>query len=93
MLNDAGMYVDMVTPFHELTLMKVREIVRRTGRPARTVSVATGLGKPTRTMRWHLKRMEALGLLARPKGIRSGWAVPDDRWGRRFGVVADPVLH
>ena len=68
-----------MTAFHELTLQKIREIERRTGKPARTLCVAVHLGKKERTMRWHLQKLERMGLIGRPWGNRSGWAVNGGR--------------
>ncbi|QPC83766.1 Rrf2 family transcriptional regulator [Phototrophicus methaneseepsis] len=63
------------SPFSELILNRIVEIQHRTGRPVKTTTLSTHLNKPPRTMRWHLRNLEEAGLLARPAGPKSGYAI------------------
>jgi hypothetical protein len=60
--------------FERQVMGMVRWLGRRCGRPARTRLIAELLGRPVRTVRWWLRRMEQQGMVCRPAGPKSGWA-------------------
>lgn len=66
-----------VTPFEARLLERLSQAARRSGgRPVPTKSLAAELGgKDMWSIWYHLKRLEERGLVHRPEGPKSGWAV------------------
>ncbi|QPC82099.1 Rrf2 family transcriptional regulator [Phototrophicus methaneseepsis] len=64
-----------MSPFAELLISQIVEIQHRTGRPARSSTLSNHLNMAPRTIRWHLHNLENAGLLARPAGPKSGYAI------------------
>jgi DNA-binding transcriptional ArsR family regulator len=75
----------------------VRSINRATDKPARTLAIAIRMAASERTVRWHLARLEAMGLVERPDGRCSGWVATVDRfteirWQERVKRLLDTDL-
>lgn len=57
----------------------IEEIQRDTGRPAKTVEIADELDYAPTTIKPDLAHLEHSGIVCRPNGIKSGWALKKDR--------------
>lgn len=66
-----------VTPFEARLLQLIEDITRHNGgSPASTTQIAVELGGKSRfTVYHHLSKLEERGLLCRPQGEKSGWAL------------------
>jgi DNA-binding IscR family transcriptional regulator len=62
------------TPYDNLLLRAIGEVVRHTGAPARTVAVAGRVWLSERQTRRYLVQLERRGLVVR-RGQRGGWWV------------------
>lgn len=66
------MLYENLSPYDKWLLSIVDKVERRTGRPARTVAIATELNKPVRTVCWHLSKLKRAGALECPTP-KGGW--------------------
>lgn len=57
----------------------IEQIRRDTGRPATTRSIAAAVGYTPTTIRPDLHQLEALRIIQRPNGKKSGWALRHER--------------
>lgn len=62
-----------MTPAAVRVLDVLVDVQRGAGVPVRTALVADLLGWPPRTVRYYLSQAERAGLVARPRGVKSGW--------------------
>jgi len=66
---------DAVSPYErDVVARRLRELNRNWG-PVHSPMVAAYVGISERTARYYLARLEKAGVVRRPAGARSGWAV------------------
>lgn len=64
-----------MSPFDERLVRLVVNIQSRTGKPAKMRSLTVHLNMPRTTVHWHCKKLEDIGVLSRPAGPKSGYAI------------------
>jgi hypothetical protein len=78
---NCGAYLDIQKPTLTWRQQKirriVRDLVRDTGKPARTTEIADRLAVSKRTVQYELALLESIHEIHRPNGVRSGWAVEE----------------
>lgn len=61
-------------PFHDRVVEQLKWLEHRSIARVSSVVLADILGVSDRTLRYHLRRLEAAGRVVRPEGPKSGWA-------------------
>jgi DeoR/GlpR family transcriptional regulator of sugar metabolism len=78
---NCGAYLDIQKPtltWRQQQIRRlVRDIVRDTGKPARTIELADQLAVSKRTVQYELALLESIHEIHRPNGAKSGWAIEE----------------
>jgi len=78
---NCGAYLDIQKPTltwrQQQIRRQVRDLVRDTGQPARTVEIADMVGVSKRTVQYELALLESIHEIHRPNGAKSGWAIEE----------------
>lgn len=68
-----------LTPRQQLIRDAIEQIKRDTGKLAKTVTIAEIVGYAPTTIKPDLAHLEHSGIVCRPNGVKSGWALKKER--------------